>query len=59
MTVKKLKEILLNYGDDMDVKVAVKYLIGDLDAVGHGIDLDTQTPSVLLYGSYHSGRREE
>ena len=59
MTVKELKEILLDYDDDMDVKVAVKYLIDDLDAVGHGIDMDTQRPSVWLCGSYHSGRMEE
>lgn len=59
MTVKELREVLLDYDDDMDVKVAVKYLIDDLDAVTWGVDMDTQTPSVWLCGSYHSGRMEK
>ena len=58
MTVRELREVLLNYDDDMDVKVAVKYLIDDLDAVTYGVDMDTQQLSVWLCSSYHTGRFE-
>ena len=58
MTVRELREVLLDYDGDMDVKVGVKYLIDDLDTVTYGVDMDTQTPSVWLCGSYHSGRKE-
>lgn len=59
MTVRELREKLQDYDDDMDVKVAVKYLIDDLDTVAWGVDMDTQMPSVWLCGSYHSGRMED
>lgn len=58
MTVKELREVLLDYDDDMDVKVAGKYLIDDLDAVAYGVDMDTQQLSVWLCGKYHTGRFE-
>lgn len=59
MTVRELREVLLDYDDGMDVKVAVKYLIDDLDTVTYGVDMDTQMPSVWLCGSYRSGRKED
>ena len=56
MTVRELREALLDYDDSMEVKVAVKYLVDDLDEVTWGVDMDTQKSSVWLCGSYRSGR---
>lgn len=58
MTVRELIEELSGYDDSVDVKVAVKYLIDDLDTVTWGVDMDTQRCAVWLCGSYHSGRMD-
>ena len=48
MTVKKLKNILSYYADDMEVKVAIDSMIRPLTKVTFGVDMDTNKCSVWL-----------
>ena len=48
MTVKELKDILLYYADDMEVKVAINSMIRPLTKVTSGFDMDTNKCSVWL-----------
>ncbi len=50
MTVKRLKEALSKYPDDMKVKVALGCQIASLDDVSWGVDMDTNICSVWLCG---------
>ena len=48
MTVKELKNILSYYADDMEVKVAIDFMIRPLTKVTIGVDMDTNEFSVWL-----------
>ena len=48
MTVKELKDILSYYADDMEVKVAIDFMIRPLTKVTFGVDMDTNKCSVWL-----------
>ena len=46
MTVKELKDWLLYYEDDMEVRVAIDSMIRPLTKVTFGVDMDTNKCSV-------------
>lgn len=48
MTVQKLRNILEDYPSSMNVKVAIKHQIADLNCVNLGVDMDTNQKSVWL-----------
>ena len=48
MTVKELKDWLLYYEDDMEVRVAIDSMIRPLTKVTVGVDMDTNKCSVWL-----------
>ena len=48
MTVKELKDRLLYYNNDMEVKVAIDSMIRPLTKVTIGVDMDTNKCSVWL-----------
>lgn len=48
MTVEELKNMLLYYEDDMEVKVAIDSMIRPLTKVTIGVDMDTNEFSVWL-----------
>ena len=48
MTVKELKHWLTYYNDDVEVKVAIDYMIRTLTKVTFGVDMDTNKCSVRL-----------
>ena len=48
MTVKELKNWLLYYEDDMEVRVAIDSMIRPLTKVTVGVDMDTNKCSVWL-----------
>lgn len=48
MTVKELKDWLLYYEDDMEVRVAIDSMIRPLTKVTFGVDMDTNKCSVRL-----------
>ena len=48
MTVKELKDWLLYYEDDMEVRVAIDSMIRPLAKVTFGVDMDTNKCSVWL-----------
>ena len=48
MTVKELKDWLLYYEDDTEVRVAIDSMIRPLTKVTFGVDMDTNKCSVRL-----------
>ena len=48
MTVKELKNWLSCYADDMEVEVAIDFMIRPLTRVTFGVDMDTNKCSVWL-----------
>ena len=48
MTVKELKDRLLCYADDMEVRMAIDSMIRPLTKVTVGVDMDTNKCSVWL-----------
>lgn len=48
MTVKELKEKLAEYPDEMRVKLAVGWNMDSLDAIGTGVDINTNEISLWL-----------
>ena len=48
MTVKELKDRLLYYADDMEIRVAIDSMIRPLTKVTVGVDMDTNKCSVWL-----------
>lgn len=50
MTVKRLKEALSKYPDDMEVKVNIGRELRKLDDVSWGVDMDTNVTYVWLIG---------
>ena len=48
MTVKELKDWLMYYEDDMEVRVAIDSMIRPLTKVTFGVDMDTNKCSVWL-----------
>lgn len=50
MTVKRLKEALSKYPDDIEVKVNIDCELRKLDDVSWGMDMDTNVIYVWLIG---------
>ena len=48
MTVAELKQALSKYPDDMEVEVAIDFMIRPLTKVTFGVDMDTNKCSVWL-----------
>lgn len=53
MTVKKLKEILSTFPDDMNVMVTYDYNVRNIDKVSTVTDIDTNITSVDIIAKKH------